>query len=552
MPQTRKMFDVLIIGAGIAGGSAAIKLADEGFRVAVLKRSDRERESSTSYAQGGIIGEGEDDSPELLAKDIDLAGDEVGSRKAIEILASEGPKLVDEFLIKRLGVNFDADSNGRISKTYEAAHARARIFHHKDRTGWEIQKSITASLLSHPNITIFSNHTAVDLISTTHHAMKRGAIYGRTKILGAYALDLNEKTVKTILASRVIIATGGIGALWARSSNPSGARGDGIAIAARAGASVINMEYMQFHPTAFALAGASSFLISEAVRGEGGVLRDDKGERFMFKFIAEDSRLEIADTEEEANRWYADKKNNRRPPELMPRDEVTRAISSHMRKGRSIFLDLSPIRERGIDLETRFPDIFKWCLENGLDLRRDLIPVAPAAHYLCGGIRVDEFGRTDKENLYAAGECSCTGLHGANRLASTSLLEGLTWGIRSAKHIIGTFNKEDFEDWRIPDWDDDGLFKEIEPRDCEYHMGHIKTIMWEHTGIVRSGGGLLLAKRILSLKLIEAENLYWRHKISDELVGLRNALEVAMLVITQARRNKFNRGCHFREDVQEA
>lgn len=544
----RNEFDVLIIGAGIAGGSAAIKLADEGFKVAVLKRSDRERESSTSFAQGGIIGEGENDSPELLAKDIDRAGDEIGSEKAIEILSGEGPKLVDDFLIKRLGVNFDTDSSGQISKTYEAAHARARIFHHKDRTGWEIQKRITASLLTHPNITLFSNHTAVDLISTTHHAAKRGAKYGKTRILGAYALDLNEKTVKTFLASRVIIATGGIGALWARSSNPAGARGDGIAIAARAGASVINMEYMQFHPTAFAIDGAPSFLISEAVRGEGGVLRDDKGERFMFKFISRDSESEIADTEEEANRWHANKKNNRRPPELMPRDEVTRAIASHMRKGRSIFLDLSPIRERGVDLEKRFPDIFKWCLEYGVDIRKDSIPVAPAAHYLCGGIRVDEFGRTDVDNLYSAGECSCTGLHGANRLASTSLLEGLTWGIRSAKHIIGTFRKEDFEDWRVPDWDGEGLSKEVEARDCRYHMDHLRTIMWEHAGIVRSGGGLLLAKRILSLKLIEVENLYWRHKVSDELIGLRNALEIAIMVITWAKRNKINRGCHFRED----
>lgn len=544
----RNEFDVLIIGAGIAGGSAAIKLADEGFKVAVLKRSDRERESSTSFAQGGIIGEGENDSPELLAKDIDRAGDEVGSEKAIEILSSEGPKLVDDFLIKRLGVNFDTDSSGQILKTYEAAHARARIFHHKDQTGWEIQKSITKVLLSHPNITLFPNHTAVDLISTTHHTMKRGAKYGPTKILGAYALDLNEKVVRTILASKVIIATGGIGALWLRSSNPAGARGDGIAIAARAGASVINMEYMQFHPTAFAVEGAPSFLISEAVRGEGGVLRDDKSKRFMFDFIPEESKLEIADNEEEANRWYLNK-SGRRPPELMPRDEVTRAIASHMRKGRSIFLDLSLIRERGVDLEKRFPDIFKWCMEYGVDIRRDSISVSPAAHYLCGGIRVDEFGKTDKENLYAAGECSCTGLHGANRLASTSLLEGLTWGIRSAKHIIGTFKKEDFEDWKIPDWDDSGILPgEADVKLCHYKLEHIGRIMWEHAGIVRSGGGLLLARFIFAKMEADVENLYWRCKLSDDLIGWRNSLEVALMVVTQARRNKFNCGCHFRED----
>lgn len=543
--------DVLIVGTGIGGGSAAVVLANHGLKVVILKRSDVPRESNTSNAQGGIIGRGDDDTPDLLARDIDRAGDEVGSLKAIQILSEEGPKLVDDFLIENLRVPFDTDAEGNVHRTYEAAHARARIIHRGDQTGWEIQKGINRALEQHPNIMVLENHTAIDLISSTHHTAKRGAEYGPTRILGAYVLDRASREVKTILASRTILATGGIGAIWDRTSNPEGARGDGIAMANRAGATVINMHYMQFHPTAFA-GGKESFLISEAVRGEGGILRDLKGERFMFKYVPEESRGEIAESEEEANRWYGNKQDKtlRRPPELLPRDEVTRAIQKHMRTHQMphVLLDLSLIRERGVDLEKRFPDIFSWCLRNGVDIRKDNIPVAPAAHYLCGGIRVDEFGRTDIENLYAVGECSCTGLHGANRLASTSLLEGLVWGVRSARHIALSVTKESFAEWQIPDWDYHAAAKPVSGNECAYRLDRLKRIMWEHAGIVRSSMGLAIGLRIVAHMRIDAEETYWKHRPSDELIGLYNAVQVAELVMRDARRDRVSRGCHYRED----
>jgi L-aspartate oxidase len=522
----RTSCDVLIIGAGIAGLTTAIQLADRGKNVIVINRAFDPDESNTRYAQGGIVWWGEDDSYESIESDIDEAGDEVGAMTAIRILAEEGPTLVDSFLIRRLKINFDKDATGGLHRTIEGGHSKRRIIHVGDQTGAAIEEALSREVRQHPNIRMLAGHTAVDLISTTHHSRKRGSVYHSTRILGAYVLDRQSRVVKTILASYTVIATGGVGGLYKYTTNPEGARGDGIAMAARSGAHVINMEYVQFHPTAFRKEGCSSFLISEAVRGEGAVLLNDKGERFISRYCPE-------------------------AMELAPRDEVARGIFWEIQetKAKNVWLDCSPIAKKGINLEKRFPQIFAHCLNYGVDIRKEPIPIAPAAHFLCGGIRVDEWGRTNLQRLYAVGEASCTGLHGANRLASTSLLEGLVWGIRSAENIIGTFEREQFDEWQIPDWDESYVVEEFVPQErIEGFLNQVKEVMWENVGIVRSEERLSKAWRILSSINIEVEEAYRRAKLSDELVGLRNGVEVALEITMHARRNRVSKGVHFRED----
>lgn len=526
MTTQRTTCDVLVIGAGIGGLTAAIQLADRGKSVIVINRAYDPDESNTRYAQGGIVWWGEDDSFELIESDIDEAGDEVGGTAAIHILAEEGPVLVDSLLIKRLAVNFDRDAAGNLHRTLEGGHSRRRIIHVGDQTGAAIQQSLSREARAHPNISIFAGHTAVDLISTTHHSRKRGSVYEPTRILGVYALDRSSRDVKTILASYTIIATGGVGSLYEYTTNPEGARGDGIAMSGRAGAHIINMEYVQFHPTAFRKQGCSSFLISEAVRGEGAVLLNDKGERFLTRYCP--GAMELA-----------------------PRDEVARAIfrEKQIEKVANLWLDCSPIARKGIDLEKRFPKIFADCMSCGVDIRKEPIPIAPAAHYLCGGIRVDEWGRTNLQKLYAVGEASCTGLHGANRLASTLLLEGLVWGMRAAENITGTYGREKVDEWLIPDWDESYVVDDLVPESTiDRYLDDLKNVMWENVGIVRSEGSLARAWRILSSINIEVEEMYRRAKLSDELVGLRNGIETALEITTHARRNRVSKGVHYRED----
>ncbi|MDQ5844482.1 MAG: FAD-dependent oxidoreductase, partial [Acidobacteriota bacterium] len=435
--------DVLIIGCGIAGATTALRLArNPDRRITVVTRAPDPHESNTLYAQGGIVGRGLDDNPDLLLSDIKEAGAGVTFPEAAGILAEEGPPLLHQILEETAHVVFDSDRNGQPLLTKEAAHSRRRILHVGDGTGKAIMDGLISALRDCPNVTIESNITAVDLITFPHHARDPLANYRPITCHGAYMFDRNERTVHRYLASATVLATGGLGRIYRNTTNPPGARGDGLAMANRAGARIANAEYVQFHPTALAVPGAEGFLISEAVRGEGGILITPEGQPFMAAYSPE---------------WK----------DLAPRDIAARAIHHEMeRHGYSyVLLDIAS-QMPGDTIRERFPNIYNQCLKAGIDITSDPIPVVPAAHYFCGGVLVDEWGRSSIESLYAVGEISCTGVHGANRLASTSLLEGLVWGNRAAQHIEeslgeGQLLRTEFEN--VPPWDESGLIADADP-----------------------------------------------------------------------------------------
>src|SRR5215218_5331717 len=404
--------EILIIGCGIAGATTALQLArDRSRQITIITRAGDPHESNTRYAQGGIIGRGPEDTSELLFEDIVAAGAGVTSPSAARILADEGPKLLNEVLERTAGVVFDHHEDGTPIWGQEAAHSRRRILHVGDATGRAIMNGLVAALKEFPNIKIKSEATAVDLITFPHHSRNPLDNYGEVSCHGCYVFDRTEKTVHRYIASTTILATGGLGRIYRNTTNPVGSRGDGLAMAHRAGARIANAEYVQFHPTALAAPGAEGLLISEAVRGEGGVLLTPELRPFMQRYAPE---------------WK----------DLAPRDVVARAIQHEMEaKGYSyVLLDIASHMPAEA-IRERFPFIYNECLKVGLDISTEPVPVVPAAHYFCGGVLVDEWARSTIRNLYAIGEISCTGVHGANRLASTSLLEGLVWGNRVAIEI---------------------------------------------------------------------------------------------------------------------
>jgi L-aspartate oxidase len=521
--------DVLIIGSGIAGATAALQLARNSRRhITLLTREPDPHESNTRYAQGGIIGRGPDDNAEMLFGDIVNAGAGATYPPAVRLLAEEGPRRLQELLIETAGVQFDRDAGGNLAWGNEAAHSRRRIVHVGDGTGRAIITGLLAALRDRPNVTLATNLTVVDLITFPHHARDPLATYQPITCHGAYVFDRTERTIHRYLAAKTILATGGLGRLYRNTTNPNGARGDGLAMAHRAGARILNAEYVQFHPTALAAPGAEGFLISEAVRGEGGVLLTPEGRAFMADYAPE---------------WK----------DLAPRDVVARAIHHIMEtRGYShVLLDIAS-RMNADAIRARFPNIYATCQRAGIDITREPIPVVPAAHYFCGGVAVDVWGRTDIANLYAIGEVSCTGVHGANRLASTSLLEGLVWGARAADHIEGQLSQNarpalpGRDD--IPQWDESGLVADSDPALIQGDMQTIQNIMWHYVGLVRSGDRLSRAIRELRHLQNEIETFYRTTKLSDGLIGLRNAVEAALVVAQAARHNRQSRGCHYRQD----
>jgi L-aspartate oxidase len=520
--------DVLIIGCGVAGATAALRLARNPRRqVSVITRDPDPHESNTRYAQGGIVARGTDDDADTLTADILAAGAGASWPPAARLLAEEGPLRLQEILVEQAGVQFDRDQAGRWMWGQEAAHSRRRILHVGDGTGDAMMRGLIAALRRCPNVTLLTGVTAVDLITYPHHARDPLATYRSIACHGAYVFNRNERTVHRHLASATILATGGLGRLYRNTTNPPGARGDGLAMAHRAGARILNAEYVQFHPTALAVPGAEGFLISEAVRGEGGVLLSPDGRAFMADYAPE---------------WK----------DLAPRDVVARAIHHEMEVHNysHVLLDLAS-RLPADAIRARFPNIHATCLRVGIDITREPIPVVPAAHYFCGGVAVDEWGRASIENLYAVGEVSCTGLHGANRLASTSLLEGLVWGERAARHVEersveGVAPGPGRDD--VPPWDESGLVAEADPALIQGDMQTIQNIMWHYVGLVRSADRLSRAIRELRHLWNEIETFYRATKLSDGLIGLRNAVEAALIVAQAARHNRHSRGCHYRQD----
>jgi L-aspartate oxidase len=517
--------DVLIIGCGIAGATAALRLAaDRQRNITIIANTTDPKISSSNRAQGGIVARGEGDSVEALVEDILRAGAGLSYPPAVELLAENGPALVRDFLIDDLGMVFDTNPSGELEYGLEAAHSQRRILHVGDTTGRSIVDALMERLREQPNIELLLGHTAVDLITFPHHALDPMAAYGPITCHGAYVFDQEAKHVHRILASQTILATGGLGQIYLNTTNPFNARGDGLAMAYRAGARVANAEFVQFHPTALHMPGVTKFLISEAVRGEGGVLLTLEGEPFMERYAPE---------------WK----------DLAPRDVVARAIYWRMLENGDPYV-LLDIASKGdpAAIKDRFPGIYHQCLEQNIDITAQPIPVVPAAHYFCGGVLVDLSGRTNLPGLYAIGEVSCTGVHGANRLASTSLLEGLVWGDRAAADIRERNDLTPLGEDEVPPWDESQLIYDADPSLIQGDMQSIRNLMWHYVGIIRSGYRLNRAVRELRHLWLEIEEFYRKTKLTDGLIGLRNSVYVGLIVARAAVRDVRSQGCHYREE----
>ncbi len=512
--------DVLIIGSGIAGLTAAYFLGKENIDTIVISKEKELSESNTLYAQGGIVTLGPNDDPELLKKDIISAGAGISNPDAVEIIVKRGVNLVKSFLIDELNVPFSKDEKGELLYTQEGNHSRRRILFAKDETGKAIEKTLDKNVRKLKTVKFLTKATAIDLITKHHHSTNPLSLYKDAEVMGAYVLLQKEKKVVRIFSKAVILASGGLGRIFLHTTNPPVARGDGYAMAYRAGANLINMEYVQFHPTSFYHRDADSFLISEAVRGEGAILINRKGEAFM--------------------------KNYSKLKDLAPRDVVTRAIYEEMLKNGDhyVLLDLSNIK---IDVKDRFPHIYETCKRYGVDITKEPIPVVPAAHYSCGGVKVDTRGRTTLKRLYAAGEVSCTGLHGANRLASTSLLEGLSWGYFAAEDILNSSEilKETPPFNEIPPWKYPAKPEKIDPALIVQDWNLIRSTMWNYSGIIRTTKRLSRAKSDLEYLKHRIEKFYKSAEVVDSIIGLRNSVQTALLVIYSAYFNKKSRGAHY-------
>lgn len=499
--------ETLIIGCGIAGANAALRLSeDPSQHITIITRAPDPEDSNTNWAQGGIVTRGLDDNPALLVDDIMRAGAGLSSRQAALVLATEGPKLVQSVLVETCGVQFDRTEDGELVYGLEAAHSRRRVVHKGDMTGAVIARQLLITLQKRPNITLLSDHAAVDLI--VHDGL----------CVGATVLNRQMGHIEPVLAHNTILATGGVGQLFRNTTNPAGARGDGLAVAMRAGAAIANAEYIQFHPTALYIDEHPFPLVSEAVRGEGAILLTSDGRRFMLEVDPE---------------WK----------ELAPRDVVARAIYSEMKLNgyEHVWLDIASQRSPDY-IRERFPQLVENGEKAGIDPTRDPIPVVPAAHYFCGGVSVDLWGQTSLEGLYAIGEVSCTGLHGANRLASTSLLEGLVWGDRAARDI---WARNAYVLPRIIP----PFTSNADPEfDIQQMMGFLQNLMWEHVGLMRDESGLRQAQQQIQWLRKQVEKQYRHSRPTDALIGLRNAAQVAGLITEAALQNQTSTGAHYRTD----
>lgn len=519
--------DVLVIGSGISGLSYALKIAQNlpNTKITIVTKADQD-ESNTKYAQGGVavVTDFENDSFEKHIEDTLRAGDGLCKLEAVEVVVKEGPQRFRE--IVEWGAQFDKSDVGSYDLGREGGHTENRVVHHKDVTGAEIERALLAVIEKSPNIELLSHHYVIDLI-TEHHLGDEHFDTQNINCFGAYVLDLHSGDVKCFKSKITLMATGGCGHVYKNTTNPLIATGDGIGLAHRAKAKISNMQFIQFHPTAFYSKHAGQlFLISEAVRGFGAKLRTMDGEPFMHKY---DEREELAS-----------------------RDIVARAIDNEMKLRGDDYVCLDC---RHLDQEkflAHFPNIYEKCKEEGLDMFKDLIPVVPAAHYLCGGIDVDLEGQTTIHNLFAVGECTNTGLHGANRLASNSLLEAMVFGHRAAMKSIELLHADAFQYEKIkqiPEWNDEGLTVPSEMVLLNYLKKQLQIIMSDLVGIVRTNVRLELAKEKEEEIYRSVKEIYKMNVLSPQLSELRNLVSVAWLIITQSMEQKENRGAFYNKDL---
>jgi len=513
-----QQFDVLIIGSGLAGLTVALKVAS-GKKVCLVSKR-KINDNSSSWAQGGIAAVlTDDDSVEAHIQDTLVAGAGLCDQEVTRQVASHARETVEWLIAQGVPFTREDDDSG-YHLTREGGHSHRRIIHAADATGHAVQKTLAQEVLSHPNITVLEDHIAVDLITSR----KAGIVTPQenTECLGAYVLNNTTGKVMTIGAQQTVLATGGTGKVYLYTTNPDVSTGDGIAMAWRAGCRVANMEFIQFHPTCLFHPKAKSFLITEVVRGEGGILKLPDGTRFMQKH---DQRGELA-----------------------PRDVVARAIDFEMKKRGldCVFLDIS--HKPADFVISHFPTIYRRCMELGIDITKEPIPVVPAAHYSCGGVMTDHTGRTDLANLYAIGETACTGLHGANRLASNSLLECMVFGEAAAKDIL---NQPPKLSMRLPYWDESRVTDADEEVIITHNWNELRRFMWNYVGIVRTSKRLTRAMHRIHLLRDEVNEFYSNFRVTNNLIELRNLLQVAELIVRSAMERHESRGLHYSKDYPE-
>ncbi len=523
----RKTTDVLIIGSGVAGLTLAIKLAKKrpDLQITIVTKNKID-DSNTKFAQGGIatVWDIEKDNFEKHIADTMDAGDELNDLETVEMVITEGPKRVRELI--EWGARFDKKDNGNLELGKEGGHSENRVLHYKDITGWEVERTLIEMVKSINNINVHENFFALELITQHHLGRIISKVTPGIKAFGAYVFNKKDLVIETILAKTTVIATGGAGQLYSITTNPEGATGDGIAMVYRAKGRIANMEFVQFHPTALytKIEESPNFLVSEAVRGHGGILRTEDGEDFMMKY---------------------DKRGS-----LAPRDIVARAIDNEMkiRGVNNVFLDVRHIEKN--DFVKHFPNIYEKCISEGIDPMTDMIPVAPACHYFCGGIVVDKKGKTSINNLYAAGEATYTGLHGANRLASNSLLEGLVYAHNISENIANEIDNIQINN-EIPDWN---ITSTKEPKEMvliTQSLKEIRDVMGSYVGIVRNNIRLKRAINRILLYYKETEELYKSSVISEQLSELRNLITIAYLVTRSSQNRHESRGLNYNTDYPD-
>lgn len=516
-----KKVDFLVLGSGIAGLSFALKVAPLGRVAIVTKKSSAE--SNTNYAQGGIAAvTSKEDSVEMHVRDTLEAGAGLCHENVVRAIVQEGPARIAELI--ELGMKFserEMDGGGReLDLGREGGHSKRRILHAKDVTGREIERALLNAVAAQPNIEILENHFAIDLITTHKLRGRTDANPAANRCLGAYVFDKRNNSVEAFSARAVLLATGGCGKVYLYTTNPDIATGDGVAMAYRAGAAISNMEFVQFHPTCLFHPRAKSFLISEAVRGEGGILKDTEGVAFMEKYHPLKS--------------------------LAPRDIVARAIDTEMKKSGADHVLLDITHKPAEFIKERFPNIYSTCLKYGLDITREPIPVVPAAHYQCGGVVTNLNGQTEIPGLYAVGEAACTGLHGANRLASNSLLEALVCAHRAAEHLRKSPPPETSAE--IPAWQTGSAHNVDELVVINHNWDEIRRMMWDYVGIVRTNKRLLRARSRIANLQEEIQQYYWDFIVNSDLLELRNIATVAELIIDSALLRPESRGLHYNLD----